>query len=377
MKHRRNILRSASPWLLAVYFLLSTWAGIQLLATLLKETEGSFHTVAMLFSLLAAGLAETILDRLGHLLGGLLGGMKPVLIRTGHTVLVLEGNLFLKRGAAPEGWLFSVVMVPRKNSKRLILFLYMLGGAMLCFLSAIVSYLILKYSSLYADAYSGSFLAAFVLAGFWTGTFSLLPCYFNYAPNDGLNYLLILRDRKNRDAFMRTAEWLAEYSENKEFTVPEDLSGESVEEELGYEKEEDVISPFRVVYLLRLYERLIWKGSTFEASCVLAHLYDHFDDLTDEQQMLVFAETVFCLCLMNTEESKDLADRLMTLEQEKSLKKQNTPESFRALLMWSGMHDERSKEYRQYRRRLLDSIDTIPFKGVRANWMSMKDSMEY
>lgn len=367
MKPRKNALRTLSPWLIVIYFLISSWIGISLIDVLLRSAGHSFHTIVLMVSIVAACYIESLIDLLGHLLGGWIGGLEVLMIRLGNHVYVKENGKFVSRDLCNETNLFPVLMCEKKN--RFSYVPYMMGGAVLSILSAVLAFVFLWLSPIRVESILGTFLAAFILAGFWSGSFSLLPCYFGYAPNDGMKLVLFLKNEKAGEAFRSNMKLLKELSEAAD---TDGLSLENcMEPDLDADDDRKSMNVFRSSYLLRAYEYLMWKGKLKEASEILAVLYYHLDDFTDEMQVLVIQEVVFCLCVMGNNEETELADRLINPGRKKILERSMTPEAIRALLLWSLHHVEMKKEMSRYYKSLKERIESVPYPAARFGWMEI------
>ncbi len=370
MNQRNNALRSLSPWLLAIYFIASTWVGIILLSIVLREGDRSFLTLIMILSLVIGCFIHHWIDRIGHTLGGYLSGLHMLMRRTGKKDRVLERGQMKKRQLSLETDIFPVIMGPRSGKKGRF-GLYMCGGPLLNLVVVFAAYWILYLAIVPINSYIGTFLMALCLSGLWTFAFSMFPAYIGYSPNDGLNMWTFYHNKMARESFFQDLKILEVLSDP---TFMDDEHSVHVPN-LDEDDDINVMTTFRTAYLLRSYELQMWTGHKDIASEILSVLYYHLDDFSDEWQIHIMEEAVFCLCLGGTAEENDLADRLITPGRRKVYERSMTPVAYKALLLWSLHHVEMKKDTVRYYQSFDKKSQEIPFETARRSWIKLIRSL--
>lgn len=366
MIQRHNALRSLSPWLLAIYFIASSWVGILLLSVLLGERGHSFHTLIMMISLIISAFLHKGLDTVGHWIGGKLSGLRVLMKRSGTHDRVLENGKMFSRRRSLETDIFPVIMCPKAGHTG-VFGLYMLGGPLMNLLVSMASFGILYMGWVEMNSIAGTFLMAMILSGLWTFSFSAFPAYVGYSPNDGLNYLIFCKDKTAKEAFF------------EDLTILEVLSDPTCMDDdhkihvpnLDLDDDISVMSSFRTAYLLRSYDLQMWSGHTKMAEEILSVLYYHLDDYPDEWQITVMQEAVYMLCLLGSSVEMELSDRLITPARRRVYERSMTPEALKALTIWSLHHVEMKKETSGYYQSFENKIKEIPYEMARRSWTKL------
>lgn len=360
MKQRITAFRAASPWLNAIYLVLTVSGSISLLSFLIRRAGTTFRTVPMLISLVIAFLLQKVFHDGGHYLFGRLTGFDLAMLRFGSRSLVKENNSFVWREMTPESLMISVVMF-KKDPKDPRYALYFLGGALVNLLVSALAFLLLFLKVFAPSSLIGAFLLSLLLSGMFVGLLTLLPGYQGLMPNDGMKWIQFLRDPLAKDSYVRNMSVIQNLSSDEEEFEPEIV-------DLCADPDDDPMSLFRACYLLRVYEQYLWAGNADRASHILASLYFHMNDFPEEWQNRIMQEAVFFLCFSGSDEENDLADRLLTPSRRKFYEQNTASEAKRSLYFWSLHHKEMQRDTRKYQKSAFDAIQDVPFAKARQAW---------
>lgn len=362
MKQRITAFRAASPWLIAIYLLLSSIAAVSIVSFLVRRAGSTFHTVPMLICLVLAVLLHLVFHEAGHYLVGRMTGFEFFMLRLGSHSLVRESGEFVMRELTPESLLLSVVMAKKDPEDRLYT-PFFLGGAMLNLSVSLLAFILLFFKVFSPSSVLGALLYSLLFVGIYAGLMTLLPAYHGLLPNDGMRLIQFLRDPLARDSYVRNMAMIRYLSSDEEEEEP---ALETVD--LLADDDDDPMSLFRASYLLRTYEQYLWAGNTERASHILASLYFHITDFPEEWQNRIMQEAIFFLCLSGSNEENDLADRLVTPGRRKYFEDNAASEAKRSLYFWSLHHQEMQRDTRRYSKKAFETLQLVPFAKARKAW---------
>ena len=206
MRQKKSAFQAASPWLSAVYLILSTWLGWTLIYSLASMDGGSLHTIPLIISLVIAAVLQFFVFQTGIVLFGLSNGKDLIMMRRGSMCHVKEGKRYVLRENSFESFITPFVMAspaPDSNTG-----FYLMGGVIGNLTVILISLLLIMSGMVRASGRAGGFFLALILSGIWSIAFNALPCYHGKEPNTGLKVLKLLTDARAAYSFDQNMRFL-------------------------------------------------------------------------------------------------------------------------------------------------------------------------
>lgn len=362
MRQKKSAFQAASPWLSAVYLILSTWLGWTLIYSLASMDGGALHTVPLLISLAIAAVIQYFVFQAGILFFGLFTGKTLVMMRKGSLCNVKEGKRYVLRENSLESSLTPFVMAsPGVDSNS---GFYLAGGVIGNLFVILISLLLVMSGLVRASSRTGGFFLALILAGIWSIAFNFLPAYHGKEMNTGLKVMTLLKDAK------------AAYSFDQNMRFVYHLSTGHLEKacqidypDLEEDEDDEPMSMFRASYLMRVYEVLVWAEQWDDASEILATVYAHMSGFPEEWQQRLIEEAIFLMSVRASDEELFLSNELMNPTRKQKLEQEDSFDSAKALFLWAVYHDETARD--AYLEKMTKACGMVPFSGARRAWIKV------
>ncbi len=223
-----------------------------------QQTEYPLETLVVLFSAVPFSI---IIHELGHLIGGLLTGYRPISFRIFSCMLVkIDGKWQYRRSSVP-GTGGQCLMAPPRMKKGYYPFaLYNLGGILFC---GYLSLILIIASFFLPNATAGFHLARFGLVSFLMNLFNAIPTNGKSMVNDATNMKMARKSSAAKRALWNQLEYVSLHAQN----VP---TADMPEELFFMPDKTELSNPLIIWQVLAVVERLEDKGDYQKARAAIA-----------------------------------------------------------------------------------------------------------
>ena len=213
-----------------------------------QQTEYPLETLVVLFAAIPFSI---VMHELGHLLGGLLTGYRPISFRVFSFMLAkIDGKWQYRHSSVPGTGGQCLMAPPRMKNGDYPLALYNLGGILFC---GILSLSLIAASFFLPSVTASLHLARFGLVSFLMNLFNAIPTNGKSMVNDATNMKMARQSRTAKRAFWNQLEYVSLHAQN----VPT----ADMPEELFYMPDRSELSnPLLIWQVLAVVERLEDRG---------------------------------------------------------------------------------------------------------------------
>ena len=242
--------------LLCVYAVALYWLIAQ-------QTAYPLETLVVLFSAIPFSI---VMHELGHLIGGLLTGYRPISFRIFSFMLVkLDGKWQYRRSSVPGTGGQCLMAPPRMKNEDYPLALYNLGGILFC---GCLSLGLIVFSFFLPTATAGLHLARFGLVSFLMNLFNAIPTNGKGMVNDATNMKMAYKSKAAKRAFWNQLEYVSLHAQN----VP---TADMPEELFCMPDQTELSNPLLIWQVLAVVERFEDLGEYQKAKEAIAFALDN------------------------------------------------------------------------------------------------------
>lgn len=275
----------------------------------IKNNELELFLIIGLVTIIFSQYAQIIIHETGHLIFGLLSGYKLVSFRIGKIILLKIDNKIKVKKFNLTGTLGQCLMEPPKLiNNRMPVMLYNYGGVIMNFIISII--LIVISNQLINSIIIKYILETFAVTGIYYALTNGIPLETNTINNDGLNAMILIKNKDAQKAFWIQLMANAELTKGKR---PKDLPKEWFYLPNEKEMTNNITATIGILYCDRLLDEHKFK----KANKVITKLLENESNIVGIHKHLIIANKIYCELLENNIEK---ATALLTESQKKFMK---------------------------------------------------------
>lgn len=275
----------------------------------MKNNELELFFIIGLITMVFSQYVQIIIHETGHLIFGLLTGYKFASFRIGKIIILKIDNKIKIKKFNLTGTLGQCLMEPPKLiNNRMPVILYNYGGVIM---NLIISIILLVISNQLITSVTIKYiLEIFAITGIYYALINGIPLETNAINNDGLNAMILIKNKDTQKAFWIQLMVNAELTKGKR---PKDLPKEWFYLPTEKEMTNSITTATGILYSDRLLDEHKFK----KANKVITKILENESNIMGVHKHLIIANKIYCELLENNIEKATI---LLTESQKKFMK---------------------------------------------------------